>query len=143
MTKQDNKTDKPKNKGGRPKKTIDHAQLKKIMTVNPSKTQIAAYFEMKLDTLNRIVKEDQEISDIIERGYENAKLTLRKLQWQAAYEGKVPMLIWLGKQWLGQTEKQEVTAHNTNVEVSKSDEEIISDFINKAPKASKEENRIN
>ena len=31
------------------------------------------------------------------------------MQWNAADRGSVPMLIWLRKQVLGQTDKQEVT----------------------------------
>jgi len=30
------------------------------------------------------------------------KVSLRRLQWQAAESGNVSMLIWLGKCWLGQ-----------------------------------------
>ena len=37
------------------------------------------------------------------RGKGNA--SLRRLQFKEAERGNVTMLIWLGKQWLGQTEK--------------------------------------
>ncbi len=36
-------------------------------------------------------------------------MSLRRLQWKAAKENNVTMLIWLGKQYLGQTDKQEVS----------------------------------
>jgi hypothetical protein len=32
---------------------------------------------------------------------------LRRLQWKLARAGNATMLIWLGKQWLGQTDKVE------------------------------------
>ena len=31
------------------------------------------------------------------------------MQWRSAERGSVPMQIWLGKQVLGQTDKQEIT----------------------------------
>ncbi len=33
------------------------------------------------------------------------KAKLRKLQWECAKSGNIAMLIWLGKQWLGQQER--------------------------------------
>ena len=48
-------------------------------------------------------------SQFITKGQDEGKTRLRKLQWTAAEKGNVPMLIWLGKQVLGQTDKQELT----------------------------------
>ena len=39
---------------------------------------------------------------------------LRRLQWKAAKAGNVAMLIWLGKQYLGQSDKQDVNHGNTD-----------------------------
>lgn len=103
---------KQQSKAGRKKKTIDKVKLKEIMILNPTRAEIAAFFDMKVDTLLRIENDDSEVTDIIETGYNKAKISLRRLQWDAAHKGKVPMLIWLGKQWLGQTDRQEV--HNTD-----------------------------
>ena len=36
------------------------------------------------------------------------KIALKKKQFDMAMKGNVPMLIWLGKQYLGQMDKQEV-----------------------------------
>lgn len=48
------------------------------------------------------------------------KLRLRQLQWRAADNGNITMLIWLGKQELGQTEKVEEkkVEENKEMEVS-------------------------
>ena len=35
------------------------------------------------------------------------KMSLRREQWRSAEKGNVTMQIWLGKQWLGQTDKVE------------------------------------
>jgi hypothetical protein len=40
-------------------------------------------------------------------GHERAKATLRAWQWRAARAGSVPMLIWLGRQVLGQRDRHE------------------------------------
>ena len=43
-----------------------------------------------------------EIDEAITRGREMGRYTLRRLQWHKAQLGSDQMLIWLGKQWLGQ-----------------------------------------
>ena len=47
-------------------------------------------------------------SEYITKGRSKEKIRLRQLQWKAATNGSVPMLIWLGKQTLGQSERTEV-----------------------------------
>jgi hypothetical protein len=44
--------------------------------------------------------------------------SLRRKQLQVAMSGSVPMLIWLGKQLLGQTDRQETRITLTPAEVS-------------------------
>lgn len=43
---------------------------------------------------------------LIERGRVNCRASLRRRQWQSAMEGNPRLLIWLGKQILGQTDRQ-------------------------------------
>ena len=45
---------------------------------------------------------DPEVKEAVERGRDKGKTTLRRLQWQGAQEGNSTMLVWLGKQLLGQ-----------------------------------------
>ena len=40
--------------------------------------------------------------------------SLRRMQWKAARAGNIAMLIWLGKQYLGQSDKQDVNHGNTD-----------------------------
>ena len=40
---------------------------------------------------------------------EQGKASLRRMQYGAANKGNVTMQIWLGKQYLGQNDKQEIT----------------------------------
>jgi hypothetical protein len=59
-------------------------------------------------------------SEILQRGEDEGKRSLKRLQWLQAEKGNVQMLIWLGKQWLGQKDKAPDEVPNTiiNVKVS-------------------------
>ena len=48
-------------------------------------------------------------SESIAKGRDNGKIRLRQYQWASAKKGNVAMLIWLGKQILGQSDKQDIT----------------------------------
>lgn len=47
---------------------------------------------------------------------ENRRLQLRQWQWKAAERGNTAMLIWLGKQYLGQCDMPEPSADDTDLE---------------------------
>ena len=64
-------------------------------------TDIAAYFGTSKSTISK------KYAAIIEKGRERLKVSLRQAQIKAALEGSNVMLIWLGKQMLGQSEKIE------------------------------------
>jgi hypothetical protein len=63
---------------------------------------------------------DRRFAAEIEKGRSNLRTSLRRWQLEAAKKGNVAMLIWLGKQYLEQTEKveqvQEITAKIEQVE---------------------------
>jgi hypothetical protein len=92
-----------KNKGGRPKKDIDAEQVAKLAAMQCSNVEIAAFFDCDEGTIRK------RFSEILTKGRERGKITLRRLQWKAAESGNTAILIWLGKQYLGQTEKIENT----------------------------------
>ncbi len=96
---------KPKVKTGRPLIEIDEDELFKLASFHCTDVEIAAFFDFSVDTLNR------RFAEILRKGREQGKRTLRKLQWNSAIGGNTTMLIWLGKQILKQTDKieQEIT----------------------------------
>ncbi len=47
-------------------------------------------------------------SDTLKKGQDQAKASLRRMQWKAASAGNVTMLIWLGKNLLGQSSNHEI-----------------------------------
>ena len=88
----------------RPKKyDIDTKQVEQLAALGCTNTEIASFFGCSKDLISK------SYSTNVAKGKEKGKIRLRKLQWNAAEKGNVPMLIWLGKQVLGQTDKQELT----------------------------------
>lgn len=65
--------------------------------------EIATLCELHVDTITN------NYSDILAKGREMGKRRLRMLQWHSARRGSVAMQIWLGKQYLDQRDKSEVT----------------------------------
>jgi hypothetical protein len=85
--------------GGRPRKKIDEELIKKLARLNCTMIEIGSVVGCSVDTLER------RFADIIKTEREIGKSSLRRWQWAAAEKGNTAMLIWLGKQWLGQTDK--------------------------------------
>ena len=87
----------------RPLKQIDPEQVKELASIGCTAQEMAAVLKCHVDTVrDRFSKE-------IEEGRQNGKEKLRRLQWQAAMKGHWPALEFLGKQILGQSDKQEVS----------------------------------
>lgn len=94
-------------KTGRPKIEIDFAEVDKLCQIQCTGEEIASFFEVSYDTLERRCKEKFKVSfaEYIKEKSAKGKSSLRRLQWKAAMNGNVTMLIWLGKQYLGQADK--------------------------------------
>ena len=91
------------NKGGRPKLNIDPDLVEKLAGIGCPNKEIAAIVGCSVDTLT------DRFSDVINKGRENGKTRLRKKQIEVALAGNVSMLIFLGKNMLGQSDKQEIS----------------------------------
>lgn len=87
---------------GRKRAKIDLVELEKLAMLYCTKEEIAAWFGYTRMTLDRCEKRTPKVREIIERGYAKARISLRRQQVQAAERGNPTMLIWLGKQYLGQ-----------------------------------------
>ena len=90
-----------KNKGGRPKKPIDYEAVEKLASLMCTQQEIASYLSMGIRTLQN----DPEFMRVFKKGIEKGKMSLRRQQYRQAENGNVTMLIWLGKQYLDQTDK--------------------------------------
>ena len=88
----------------RPKKyNIDTKQVEQLASFGCTNTEIASFFGCDESLIRK------SYSEYIAKGRDSGKIRLRQYQWAAAKKGNVAMLIWLGKQLLGQTDKQEIT----------------------------------
>lgn len=87
----------------RPKKKIDYEAVEKLASIQCTQEEIANFLEISTRTLQR----DKEFCRIYKKCKESGKMSLRRMQFKKANDGSVPMLIWLGKQYLGQTDKVE------------------------------------
>ena len=87
----------------RPKKyDIDPEEVEKLAAFGCSVREIASFYGCSEDLIKK------SYSQFITKGKDKGKIRLRQMQWKAAEGGNVSMLIWLGKQVLGQSDKQEL-----------------------------------
>lgn len=99
---------KPKNKGGAPLKPIDYPKLAKLCGIHCTGEECASLLDIDYDTLNRTLKLDGHggFTEYFKRYSAKGKVSLRRKQFtKAVDEGNVPMLIWLGKQYLDQKDQ--------------------------------------
>lgn len=90
---------------------IDPIQLGKLAELCCSIEEVAAYFRCSTATVKyRITREP--LKSIWEVGLARGRISLRRAQLQAAHSGDRTMLIWLGKQLLGQVDKVEQEVKN-------------------------------
>lgn len=83
----------------RPKKLIDESLVEKLAAIHCTMEEISSVCECSVDTLER------RFADIIKKAKDKGKTSLRRHQWEVAQKGNVSMLIWLGKQLLGQKDQ--------------------------------------
>jgi len=95
-----------KKKVGRPKIEINEDQLEKLSSILCTMEEMASFFSCSVDTLER------NFADTIKKGKDKGRMSLRRLQFEKAQSGNTTMLIWLGKQLLGQRDKIETSENN-------------------------------
>lgn len=95
---------------GRPKTKIDKESFEKLCMMHCTLIEIAGFFNCSEDTIENWCKENYKatFSDVYKRKSARGNISLRRSQFQSAEAGNVTMQIWLGKQWLGQKEQQEI-----------------------------------
>lgn len=86
----------------RPPLDIDPAEVERLASWGTPINEMADFFMCHPNTLT------QRFSEIIAKGRANLKNTLRQKQIEVAKGGNVVMLIWLGKQMLGQIDRQQL-----------------------------------
>ena len=103
---------------GRPRKDFGDKEWDKVNIAcqfkMPAK-DVAGILECSVDTLENRIREkyDCTFSEFREQKMATTNLNLFSKQVSVALEGNVTMLIWLGKNYLNQTDKQETTLVGT------------------------------
>ena len=88
----------------RPKKyNIDTEQLSKLAKLGCTNKEMGDFFGCSADLL------EKSYSEFLIKGRAEQKMRLRQLQWKACESGNVSMLIFLGKNMLGQQDRIEET----------------------------------
>lgn len=95
-----------KKKVGRPKKELDIDMIEKLASIFCTNEEIATIVGCHSDTLA------DNFSEYLKKGRDKGKMSLRRMQWEKAQSGNTTMLIWLGKQMLGQRDKIETSENN-------------------------------
>ena len=115
-------------KMGRPRKDIDWKLFDELCKIQCTEIEIAACLNVSVDTLERRCKEKYEstFADVYAQKREGGKTSLRRAQWLSAIEGKnTAMQIFLGKNMLGQADKQEIDSNiSGNIEVTFADPDL-------------------
>lgn len=87
----------------RPKKyNIKGEDVEKLAGFGCTNTEIASFFGCSSDLI------EKSYSEYVTKGKEKGKIRLRQLMFRSAESGNVAMLIWLSKQYLGMSEKQDI-----------------------------------
>lgn len=95
-----------KNKGGRPPKEIPQKEFEKLCGLQCTKEEICGFFDVTDKTLENWCKRTykQGFSEVFREKRGLGKISLRRMQFRLA-EKSAAMAIFLGKNWLGQTDK--------------------------------------
>jgi len=110
---------KAKNLGGRPKYQIDYETLDSLCKIMCTAEEIASILDIDRDTLTAALKRDGNIgfSAYYKKKSADGKRSLRRIQHEQALDGNTTMMVWLGKQYLDQTDKQNIDL-NANIHVN-------------------------
>lgn len=129
----------------RPRKEIDWSDVEKLCALQCTQDEIAQFCEVSQDTLTRRCLDDHGVSfaEFFDQKRGTGRISLRRSQWQLAQKGNATMLIWLGKQYLGQRDKSSLEHSGPDgkpieTRSSKSDAQLEAEIRNLIAKASGE-----
>ena len=101
-------------KDGKKGNAIDKKQFEKLGAMMCTGEEISAFFGVSYDTVNNFCIQEYGTTFVkkVKELHECGKASLRRTQFKIAEKGNANMAIFLGKQYLGQTDK----AEQTNIE---------------------------
>lgn len=98
---------------------IDEKEFEKLCAIHCTQQEIAEWFTVSPDTIDRWCKLHfkEKFAEVHKRLSAKGKASLRRTMFQTALNGNVTMMIWLSKQYLGMSEKQEFQMNTKNANV--------------------------
>mgnify|MGYP003649989596 FL=1 len=116
-------SDKKPAKMGRPQFVIDWKVVESMCGIYCTGEEIAGVLGCSYDTLERAIKREYSLTfaEFFEQKAAKGKVSLRRKQFDSALSGDRTMLIWLGKQWLGQQDKQ-ATENKSDIKITWGDD---------------------
>lgn len=100
----------PKKPGPKPKLSVSPQLLQQIKgcgEIGATVNETATVLGVSERTLQKLFADYPETKEAHENGLNEVRMSIRRQQIEAAKKGNPVMLIWLGKQLLGQKDKQE------------------------------------
>ena len=94
---------------GRPRKEIDKKQFESLCGMMCTEEEIAGFFDCSVDTVERWCKRtfEESFAEVYKKKSVTGKISLRRAQFRLA-EKSAAMAIFLGKNYLGQTDHVEL-----------------------------------
>lgn len=116
----------------RPRIYIDAEQFKGLCNIQCTLAEISEWFKCSEDTIERWCKRELKMgfADAYKKYSVSGKISLRRYQMKMA-EHNATMAIWLGKQYLGQTDKQEIKVATNDDETVKEMDKYFNERSNK------------
>lgn len=89
---------------------IDQETFERLCVIQPTLQELASFFGCSEKAVQRWTKRTygKTFSEVFADKRSKGFVSLRRAQFQSAIDGSVPMQIWLGKNWLGQADRQVV-----------------------------------
>ena len=97
-------------------KKIDWEAVDKLASIQCTAVEISEFLGIDDKTLARACRREkkEKIGNYIARKRLNGYAALRRKQYTVAMDGNPSMLIWLGKNWLGQKDKSDEEIESEN-----------------------------
>ena len=125
-----------KTNGGRPKKPIDWKEVEKLCHLQCSEIEIADWFHISTDTLDRRLKEEKGVSFAVffETHRVSGKIALRRNLFKLS-EKYPQAAIFLAKNWLGMSDMQKIEHSGDQDKPVKHEIKVVSDGAKAATEA--------
>ena len=110
----------------RPQTEIKKEEFEKLCHIQCTREEIAAWFNCSHDTIERWCRRIYKLSfaSVFEQKRQGGCISLRRAQFQEALKGNTALLIWLGKQYLGQTDVEKAERKILNEKINEIHEQI-------------------